>query len=85
MLLHKLQSGGMDGMYTQRKNERRCLVGKTSFPLVTKEGHEVEKDRRCTPDRRSGDIHLELTDVAEHRLSEYFSDVPFLSSGNNSY
>lgn len=72
-------------MYKQRKKERRDLVGKTSFPPVTNEGYETEKERRCTPDRRSGDIYLELTDVADHRLSECFIDAPFLSSGNKGY
>ena len=43
-------------MYTQRKKERRGFSGKTSFLLVTDGGYELEKDRRCTPDRRLGDI-----------------------------
>ena len=50
-------------MYTQRNKERRCFTGKTSFPSVTERGCEVEKDRRCSPDRRLGNIHLELVDV----------------------
>jgi hypothetical protein len=49
-------------MYTQRKKERRSFSGKTSFPLVTNGGDELEKDRRSIPDRRLGNIHLELTD-----------------------
>ena len=53
-------------MYTQRNNERRCFRGKTSFPLVTDGGHEVEKDRRSIPDRRLGNIHQELIDVLHH-------------------
>jgi len=69
-------------MYTQRKRERRGLDGKTSFPLVTNEGCEVDKDRRCTPDRRSGNIHLELVDVADHGTSECFIDTLYYSSGN---
>jgi hypothetical protein len=43
-------------MYAQRKKERRGFSGKTSFPLVTDGGYEVEKDRCCTPDQRLGDI-----------------------------
>ena len=56
-------------MYTQRKNERRSFSGKTLFPLVTNGGCEVEKDRRSTPDRRLGNIHLELADVRKYRVS----------------
>ena len=75
----------MSGMYTQRKQERRGLSGKTSFPLVTNEGCEVEKDRRCAPDRRSGNIHLELIDVVDHGFSDCFIDASFHSSGNEGY
>lgn len=50
-------------MYTQRKKERRGFSGKTSFPLVTNEGYEVEQDRRNFPDRRLGNLHLELIDA----------------------
>ena len=56
-------------MYTQRKKERRGFGGKMSFPLVTNEGCEVEKDRRSSPDRRLGNIHLELVDVGKYRVS----------------
>jgi len=49
-------------MYTQRKKERRSCSGKKSFPLIEKGGCLVEKDRRSIPDRRLGDIHLELAD-----------------------
>ena len=56
-------------MYTQRKKERRSFSGKTSFPLVTNGGYEVEKDRRSTPDRRLGNIHLELVDVRKYMAS----------------
>jgi hypothetical protein len=56
-------------MYTQRKKERRGFNGKISFPLVTHEGYEVEKDRRSTPDRRLGNIHMELADVEKYRVS----------------
>jgi hypothetical protein len=52
-------------MYTQRKKERRGGSGKMLFPLVTNGGYEVEKDRRITPDRRLGNIHLELIGVRE--------------------
>jgi hypothetical protein len=56
-------------MYTQRKKERRGFSGKISFPLVTNGGYEVEKDRRSNPDRRLGDIHLELADARKYRVS----------------
>ena len=50
-------------MYTQRKKERRCFSGKTLFPLMEKGDCLVEKDRRCIPDRRLGNIHHNLTDT----------------------
>jgi hypothetical protein len=56
-------------MYTQRKKERRGFSGKMSFPLVTNGGYEVEKDRRSTPDRRLGNIYLELAYVEKYRVS----------------
>ena len=56
-------------MYTQRKRERRDFSGKTSFPMVTNGGYEVEKDRRSTPDLRLGNIYLELADVRKYRVS----------------
>lgn len=59
----QIKSGWGAEMYTQRNKERRRFSGKTSFPLVTEAGCEVEKDRRCSPDRRLGNIHLELVDV----------------------
>lgn len=61
-------------MYTQRKKDRRSYKRKTSFPLVTNKGYEVEKDRRTIPDRRLGNMHLEAIVVADHRYSEYFAD-----------
>jgi len=69
-------------MYIQRKRERRDFSGKTSFPMVTNGGYEVEKDRRSNPDRRLGNIHLELINVADHGRSQCIIDMPFYSSGN---
>ena len=66
-------------MYIQREKERRGLSGKTSFPLVTNGGHEVEKDRRSIPDRRLGSLHLELIDVVNHEFSECFTNNPSYS------
>ena len=60
-------------MYTQRKKERRSCSGKKSFPLIEKGGCLVERDRRNVPDRRLGDIHLELVD-RDHKYPEYFID-----------
>jgi len=65
-------------MYTQRNKERRCFTGKTSFPLVTEAGCEVAKDRRCSPDRRLGNIHLELVDVD----GPFFHEPDAISIGN---
>jgi hypothetical protein len=57
-------------MYSQRKKDRRSFGGKTSFPLKTNEGHLVEEDRRSIPDRRLGNIHLEVIDAVDFGLPE---------------
>jgi hypothetical protein len=72
-------------MYSERKKERRGLSGKTSFPLVTNGGHLVEEDRRSVPDRRLGNIHLELIDAANHGFSEHITTTPLYSSGKRVY
>jgi len=41
----------------------------------------IENDRRCTPDRRLGNIHLELDYVEDHELPEYFTNTSLCSSG----
>jgi hypothetical protein len=61
-------------MYTQRKKDRRGFDGKTSFPLKTKGGCLVENDRRSIPDRRLGNIHLELVYLGDHKLPEYLTN-----------
>lgn len=68
-------------MYTQRKKERRSSNGKASFPLIEKGGCLVEKDRRKIPDRRLGDIHLELIDALDHGLPEYLTNARSYSPG----
>lgn len=57
-------------MYTQRKKDRRSFTGKTSFPLRTNGGYLVEVDRRSMPDRRLGNIHLEVINNVDFGLSE---------------
>ena len=69
-------------MYSQRKKERRGFSGKTSFPLVTHGGYQVENDRRSTPDRRLGNIQLELIDAVNHEFSEDFTCHNRLTPGN---
>ena len=69
-------------MYTQRKKERRNFSEKTSFPLTAKGGCLVEKDRRSIPDRRLGDISLELVDAIDNGLPEYLANASLLSSGS---
>ena len=64
-------------MYTHRKKDRRSFGGKTSFPLKTKGGSLVEEDRRSIPDRRLGNIHLELVDAVDHGYSECFANTPY--------
>jgi hypothetical protein len=64
-------------MYAKRKKDRRSLGGKTSFPLKTKMGCLVEKDRRSIPDRRFGNIHLETVYVGDNKLPDYLTDASF--------
>ena len=68
-------------MYTQRDKERRGISGKTAFPLVTNEGYLVSQDRRSIPDRRLGNIHLELIDIVDHGFSGCFTNSPLYSRG----
>ncbi len=68
-------------MYTQRKKDRRCFGGKTSFPLKTKGGYLVVGERRFSPDRRLGNIHLELVYVEDENLPEYFTGTSLNKSG----
>lgn len=68
-------------MYSQREKDRRSFGGKASFPLKTKVGCLVENDRRCIPDRRLGNIHLELVYIGDHKLPEYFTNTSLLASG----
>jgi hypothetical protein len=68
-------------MYAQRKKDRRSFGGKSAFPLKTKGGCLVEKDRRSTPDRRLGNIHLEIVYVGDHQLPEYLTNTSLSLSG----
>ena len=72
-----------EGMYRQRKKDRRSFCGKVLFPLIAKGDYMVEKDRRCIPDRRLGNIHLELADGIDHRLPEYLTNTSLYPSGKN--
>lgn len=77
-----VQRWGGGGMYSERKKERRGFSSKTSFPLVTHGGYPVENDRRSTPDRRLGNIQLELIDAVNHEFSEDFTCHNRLTPGN---
>ena len=68
-------------MYKQRKQERRSGCRKTSFPLVTNEGHYVDNDRRNVQDRRMYNIHLELIDGVNHGLPEFITTKSLYSDG----
>ena len=70
-------------MYTQRNKDRRGFGGKTTFPLKTKGGTLVEEDRRSIPDRRLGNIHLELVDADDHVFSGCLADTPFYLSAKD--
>ena len=72
-------------MYTQRNKDRRRFCGKTSFHLKTKGGSLVEEDRRSMPDRRLGNIHLELIDAVDPGCSEFFADTSFNFTGKSDY
>jgi hypothetical protein len=69
-------------MYRQRNKDRRCFNDKMSFPLVTNGRCVVDKDRRITPDRRLGNIHLELIDAENHQPSGRFTSSPSYAPGN---
>jgi hypothetical protein len=73
------------GMYTQRKKDRRSFGGKTSFPLKTNGGHLVEGDRRSIPDRRLGDIHLELAGAVDCGLPECLTYTSSYLTGTEDY
>ena len=64
-------------MYAKRSKDRRSQSGKTSFPLKTKMGCLVEKERRSIPDRRFGNIHLEILYVEDNKLPDYLTDASF--------
>jgi len=68
-------------MYAKRSKDRRSLDGKTSFPLKTKMGCLVEKDRRSIPDRRLGNIHLEIVYVGDQKLPGYLTEMAVSTPG----
>lgn len=68
-------------MHTRRKKDRRGFDGRTLFPLLTKGGFLVEEERRSIPDRRLGNIHLELADPNGHGFPGCMADRPFYLSG----
>jgi hypothetical protein len=68
-------------MYTQRQRDRRSFGEKKAFPLKTRDGCLVETDRRSTPDRRLGNIHLEVVHIGDHKLPEYLATAVFSTSG----
>jgi hypothetical protein len=68
-------------MYAQRKKDRRSFGGKTSFPLKIKGDCLVEQDRRSIPDRRLGNIHLEIVYAGDHKLPEYLGNASLSLSG----
>jgi hypothetical protein len=68
-------------MYALRKKDRRSFDGNTSFPLKTKGGSLVDKDRRSIPDRRLGNIRLEIMYAGDHKLPEYLTSTSLSLSG----
>jgi hypothetical protein len=64
-------------MYTKRKQDRRSFGGNVSFPLIAKGGCLVEGERRSIPDRRLGNIHLELIDATCHGFPDCIDDKPY--------
>ena len=68
-------------MYIQRSKDRRSFSGSESFPLKTKGGCLVKEERRSIPDRRLGNIHLELVDTLGHGFPEGIAGRSFYLSG----
>jgi len=68
-------------MFAERKKDRRSFDGKTSFPIKTQGGSLVENDRRSIPDRRLGNIHLEIVYAGDHKLPEYLTSTSSSPSG----
>lgn len=53
-------------------NDRRSFVTDREFPLKTKNGAVVTKDRRTLPDRRLSNISVEITDLDDKEFAEFF-------------
>jgi len=54
------------------KTDRRNISGKIDFPLKTKGGVVVTRDRRKSPDRRLSNISVEITDLDEDEFNQFF-------------
>jgi len=80
-ILLRLHNTGGCVMYAQRNKDRRSFGGKTSFPMKTKEGCLVEKERRSLPDRRLGNIHLEIVYAGDNKLPEYLTNTSLSPAG----
>jgi len=65
-----LKNPGGQRMYTKRRQDRRSAGVKTSFPLITNDGYLLQRDRRSMPDRRLGNLHLEMIDAVEFGLPD---------------
>ena len=57
------------------KKDRRSFHAERDFPLKTKDGVIVTKDRRKTPDRRLSNISVEITDLDEEEFTEFFTQT----------
>lgn len=53
-------------------NDRRSFTRERDFPLKTKSGAVVTKDRRALPDRRLSNISVEITDLDAEEFAEFF-------------
>jgi hypothetical protein len=54
------------------KHDRRSFTKERDFPLKTKTGAVVMRDRRTLPDRRLSNISVEISDLNDEDFAEFF-------------
>lgn len=52
--------------------DRRSFTRERDFPLKSKSGSIVTKDRRTSPERRLSNISVEITDLNEEEFAQFF-------------
>lgn len=56
----------------RKGKDRRSFDREKDFPLKTRNGAVVTKDRRTSPERRLSNISVEITDLDEQEFAEFF-------------